>query len=132
MRKLIYILIFSVLAVLLLLTINRYVGFPIRSPGASIPLPTPFKPKTFRSSSTLDFTIQIPADFEALERLGSVALTSPDGTIVINQNGTNFESLKDFIYESRNDLQTKLRDRMDLQINGLDSTTGFIDGEKFY
>ncbi|MBU0569898.1 hypothetical protein KKB40_03895 [Patescibacteria group bacterium] len=88
--------------------------------------------KTFRSSEIMDFSIQIPREYEVTEKFGSVTIVTEEGEIHIGQNGTNFDNLNDFIKNSRNNLEDRIKNRKDLTINDLESAVGFIDEEKTY
>lgn len=88
--------------------------------------------KTFQSSSVMKFTIELPINYKANEKFGSVTINTDTRQILIGQNGTNFNNLQDYIKNSRNNLDTRLTNRKNLKINGLDATFGFIGEERIY
>lgn len=100
------------------------------------PQPTPStnsqQTKTFRSSSVMKFSIEIPENYQVEEKFTNVTIATPKGSIYINRTGTNFEKVEDYI----NDLGTKnhftLTDKKILQINGLKTISGIIEKEKIY
>lgn len=61
--------------------------------------------KTFKSSSVMKFSINIPKNLEAEENLGRVTIISQYGKIYIERNGTNFANLKDYLNDL--DVQNK-------------------------
>lgn len=83
-------------------------------------------------SKILKFTISLPNNYLAQEKLGSVAINTNTGTITIGQNGTNYSNLKDYIENSRNDLKNSISNKNDQIIYGLEAVSGFIGKEKTY
>lgn len=90
------------------------------------------KTRIFRSSSAMKFSAEIPNKFNIKERFGSVILTTDNGEILIGQNGTNFDNLKDFINNHPHNLALKLKNQQDLAVNGLEGMSGYIDDTKNY
>lgn len=88
--------------------------------------------KKFQSSNVLKFSIILPNTYEIEEKFGSVNISTSKGKILISQNGTNFENLKDYIKNSRNNLETRIQNKNTLEINGMESIFGNIDREKVY
>lgn len=83
-------------------------------------------------SKDLKISITVPFNFEIVENLGSLMLRTKDENISIGQNGTNFNNLTDYILYSRNNLQSRMLDRRELTINGLEAASGNVDNEKLY
>lgn len=88
--------------------------------------------RTFKSSNVLKFSIELPAGYNAEEKLGSVTVSNNVDSIIIGQNGTNFDNLNDYIKNSKNNLERRITNRKDININGLESVSGSIDKEKTY
>lgn len=87
--------------------------------------------KTYHSD-VMDFTIDVPGEYEITEYLGGVNLFSSNGQIYIDQNATNFEKLDEFLKDSKGTSYDKLKEKKSFKINGLDSVSGFIDERKIY
>lgn len=87
--------------------------------------------KEFKSSE-MDFSIDLPENFNVEEGSISIKLYSSNGEIWTYRNSTNFDNLTDYIENSRNNLGSRLTGRKSLTINGLQSVSGFIDEEKLY
>lgn len=83
-------------------------------------------------SKDLKINITVPFNSEVVENLGSLIIKSENGSISIGQNGTNFTNLNDYILNSRNNLQTRMMNRRELTINGLEAVLGNVDNEKLY
>ena len=83
-------------------------------------------------SKNLKISMEVPPSSEIVENLGSLIIKSEGGKISIGQNGTNFNNLNDYIVNSRNNLQSRLLNRKELIINGLEAVSGDIDNEKLY
>ena len=88
--------------------------------------------KTFQSSSVMKFSITLPNNFLVEERFGSVRIETPTGEILIGQNGTNFNDLIGYIENSQNNFKSRIVNREDLIINGLESIKGIIEDESVY
>jgi len=88
--------------------------------------------KTFKSSSAMDFTIEVPKDDQVTEQFGSVTVTTNVGKIYIDRNGTNFSNIQDYL----NDLHFKNKTVLDRQssmiINDFQAISGFIGKDKNY
>lgn len=87
----------------------------------SSPSPTP-QFKTFKSSSVMKFTIDVPSNFSVEENLGRVKITAPDGQIFIDRNGTNFNNLKDYLKDLDMKNKTQILENKTTNINGYDAT----------
>lgn len=88
--------------------------------------------KTFKASSAMDFTIELSSNYQIIEDGPTVIISGQNGRILVGQNGTDYDNLKDYIKNSKNDLEDLLSRRNNLIINGLESINGFIDKEKIY
>jgi len=88
--------------------------------------------RTFQSTSTMKFAITVPVIYEIVEKFGSASINTGKGTISIGQNGTNFNNLKEYIKNSRNNLEARIVNRKELRINGLEAVSGNIGSEKTY
>lgn len=90
-------------AVLILIIVSVFVFKGIQKQSTQNLIPTPTVPntslKTFKSSSTMDFTIKVPLKYEIEEKAVSVVLSSTEGNILIGQNGTNFDNLQDYLQD---------------------------------
>lgn len=127
---LIAIVVFSVIAMIYILAQlntrqNNFYNTPYYSP------PQP-QTKIFKSSKIMKFSIVVPYTYEVVENLGSVTINTNTGKILIGRNGTNFGNLKDYIKNSHNNLETRVLDKRELMINGLESISGKIGIEKTY
>lgn len=106
----------------------------------------PINLKEFKSSN-LNFSIQIPSEFSAQERSNSVEISSSNGKLYIDRNGTNFENLKDYLDDLDRRNKTIIVKDESLVINSYDSrirllefSTGetqkefviFVDGIVYY
>ena len=58
--------------------------------------------KTFQSKD-MKFSVELPSEYQANEKMGSVNITTKAGEIYIDRNGTNFNNLNDYL----TDLRTK-------------------------
>ena len=94
--------------------------------------PTQRKTKIFKSSEIMKFSIVVPYRYEVLEKFGSVTINTKDGKILVGRNGTNFDNLRDYIKNSRNNLENTLFETEYLVINGLEGMSGKIGIEKIY
>lgn len=88
--------------------------------------------KTFQSSSVMKFQISVPTSHEITEKFGSATISTPNGNILIGQNGTNFDNLKNYISNSNNNLEDRIKNKKELKINGLDVVSGVIENRKTY
>lgn len=88
--------------------------------------------KTFQSSSVMKFSIVSPKNYQIIEDLGSVTINIDGGKILIGRNGTNFTNLQDYIENSRNSLKTRILDKKELTIDGLEAILGKVGAEKYY
>ena len=95
------------------------------------PSPTSQELKTFQSKF-MKFSIELPNNFFAEEKLGSVIINSPEGKIFIDKNGTNFGNLDDYLSDLSIKNKIELKTQTKLTITGLDAIAGFIDQEKNY
>lgn len=90
------------------------------------------KPKTFKSSSVMKFSIELSNDFTATEGAGSVTVSAKKGEILILQNGTNFGSIDDYISNSRNDIGNRIKKKEKFNTLNLEVITGLLDNERIY
>ncbi|OGM12698.1 hypothetical protein A3A76_04255 [Candidatus Woesebacteria bacterium RIFCSPLOWO2_01_FULL_39_23] len=96
------------------------------------PISTSQNLKTFKSSEIMDFTIETPRDYQVVEKYGLATLTSSKGKIIISQNATNYDNLSDFLKDNRGTSYTNITNKRYLNINNLESVSGFIGEEKIY
>lgn len=101
---------------------------PTQSPS---PSPPSLELKTFQSK-TMKFSIDLPDEFLAEEKLGSVTISTPEGEIYIDKNGTNFDSLEPYLKDLSLKNRFSLVDRKNLAINELSSISGTTGEEKTY
>ena len=97
----------------------------------SSPSPTP-QLKTFKSSSTMKLTINVPIDSLVEEKFGSVTIAIKDEKIYVDQNGTNFDNLKGYLEDLKIKNRFTLLDEKEVEINGQKALMGFINDEKIY
>lgn len=83
-------------------------------------------------SKDLKINITVPSNSEIVENLGSLIIKTENGNISIGQNGTNYSNLTDYILYSRNNLQSRMFNKKELTINGLEVVLGNVDSEKLY
>lgn len=123
-------------AVLILIIVSVFVFKGIQKQSTQNLIPTPTVPntslKTFKSSSTMDFTIKVPLKYEIEEKAVSVVLSSTEGNILIGQNGTNFDNLQDYLQDLSKKNKFTLTGKVTTVINGMETTVGKINNEKYY
>ena len=126
--------------IIIILAAGAAVYFLVKSntvtPQNSYPTPSPSPTnvalKTFQSE-TMNFSIEIPQSFQTEEKFGSVTIKNGSGIILIMQNATNFDNLKEYIKNSKNNLENRIAGREDLVINNQEATSGFLENnEKIY
>ena len=66
-------------------------------PQTSSIVNTEEKTKIFRSSSVMKFSITLPATHRVEEKFAKVTISTPAGNIYINQIGTSYDNLEDFL-----------------------------------
>ena len=135
MKKIIFAVIF--LSIAILIASYLYLGSiknTERSLNQTTPSPTisDQKLKTFKSSSTMDFTIQVPNNYQVNEKFGSVTISSNGGYIYIDMNGTNFNNINDYLNALHNDNKVILEKQKNMIINDLQVVSGFIGKDKNY
>lgn len=113
------------------LTKNGAINLQTKNPRVQSPSPTP-QLKTFKSSSVMDFNVEVPNEFSVEEKHGSVIISNQNEKISILQNGTNFKNINDYLEFLKEKNRFRLTDEKSLQINGLSVVTGFIEDEKIY
>lgn len=118
--------------VIVILLVGAYI-FYINKDNYSDTSPTPSnssQTKTFRSE-TMEFEIEVPEGFEVEEKFTTVKLKNTKGEILIARNSTNFDSLEEYLNDSR--LQSeKFVVNTYLEINNLSSVEGFVGEQKVY
>lgn len=100
----------------------------------STPSPTTFETdlKTFKSSNVMDFTIRHSDSFVVTENAGSAILSSASGTIIIDQNGTNFNDIEEYLEDLSLKNKFDIKNKKSVVINGYKSIVGMISNEKYY
>lgn len=93
--------------------------------------PTTVQTKTFQSKD-LKFSIELPNGFQSEENLGSVTISTPEGTLYVDRNGTNFNSVEEYAKDLEKKNGFILSDKENLSINGLNAISGTVDKEKTY
>lgn len=87
--------------------------------------------KTFQSKN-LKFSIKIPTEFGVLEKFGTVEISNPKGKINVNQNGTNFKNLNDYLNDLKLKNHLNMSNLEDLTINNLPAISMMIQEQKTY
>lgn len=88
--------------------------------------------KTFHSSNVMKFSISVPASYNVIEKLGAVTISTPNGKIYIDRNGTNFDNLEDYLEDLNQKNKTILSQKLNLKIDDLIVISGIIDKRKIY
>ena len=87
--------------------------------------------KSFKSSN-LNLSLELPANLQVEDGSTSILISFNDSQIVAVRNGTNYESLNDYITNSKSNLNNSIENRETLVINGHQSVKGNIGKEKLY
>jgi len=90
------------------------------------------KTKIFRSSSVMKFSIVVPSNYEVVERLGNVTITTNAKEIYVDRSGTSFETLESHLDNLSKLNQLTILDKENLTINSLPAMKGTINGKKHY
>ncbi|MDP2632622.1 MAG: hypothetical protein Q8P25_02780 [Candidatus Curtissbacteria bacterium] len=83
-------------------------------------------------SSTIKFSVKIPVYYNVEEKIGSMIISSSNGEIYIDKNGTNFDDLESYVKDLSQKNKFNLVDKKNLVINGLPSISGKVGEEKNY
>ncbi|OGE45739.1 hypothetical protein A3B39_01970 [Candidatus Daviesbacteria bacterium RIFCSPLOWO2_01_FULL_37_10] len=77
-------------------------------------------------SMPMKFNVELPVKFQAVEKPGRITFSNTEGNIIIDRNGTNFISLKDYLVDldSRNKVQ--ISEETQLTINQYSATNRLI------
>ncbi len=90
--------------------------------NSSEPTPTTAKSlKTFKSSETMDFTIELPVEYEVEERFGSATINTKNGSIKVGLYGTNYDNLRDHMLNLNELNKYDVIDSNFLEISGHES-----------
>ena len=95
-------------------------------------LDTKQKTKIFRSSSVMKFSIVVPSNYEVVERLGSVTISTNAEEIHVDRIGTNFETLDSHLDNLSKLNHLTILEKENLTINSLPAVKGIINGKKHY
>jgi len=87
--------------------------------------------KTY-SSKFMKFSIEVPQNFTVNERFATVTITSPEGKIIIDRNGTNYSDLDSYLDNLSELNKLEIRNKEKLEINSLSTIKAFIGKEKVY
>ena len=98
-------------------------SIPTKTPASTVG-PIVEELKTFRSSSIMKFSILVPKNFQVEEKFGSVKISTEQGSIEINKNGTNFSDLENYLKDLSKKNQFELVNGESLNIAGLKSLKG--------
>ena len=94
--------------------------------------PTIERTKTFQSSSTMKFSITLPVTYSVEEKFGKVTVVTPAGEIYINQIGTNYDNLEDFLQNVKERNKFSIKEERKLVINDLPATLWEKTDERLY
>ena len=83
--------------------------------------------KMFKSSGVMNFSIEVPSEYEVEEKSLMVILRKNQSEITISRSGTNFNSLDEYMpdHRSKNKLLVKKSDEM--KINNLDAIVEVLE-----
>ncbi len=96
-------------------------------------LPTPsYGLKTFKSSETMDFTVELPVEYEIEERFGSATLSFSKGKIRITHIGTNYDNLDEHIAALGELNRVSYTKEEDLIIDRFPAQKGVLENKKIY
>ncbi|MBI2338650.1 hypothetical protein HYU95_05720 [Candidatus Daviesbacteria bacterium] len=87
--------------------------------------------KIFKSK-LMQFSVDLPNNYVAEERIGSAIITTPNGEIYIDRNGTNFDNINDYIEDLEEKNRFAVSTKQSYKINNLETVAGIIDKEKAY
>lgn len=87
--------------------------------------------KTYQSK-VMKFTINLPNGFEVNENLGSVTINASTGSMYIDRNGTNFDTIDMYIKDLHQKNKVNFTNSQALKIDGSSAVKGFIDNKKIY
>jgi len=121
MRKII--ILASVVIILVLASGFILKGIKKQSIGNLKPTPTvsATRLKTFKSSGTMKFTVQIPNTYEPDEKLTYVDFKKGGDLVDVIRNGTNFGSLDEYLKNSDSRKNLKISSERILEINGYEA-----------
>lgn len=105
--------------------LRNYKSFSTTSPS---PVP---KSKTYHSD-VMDFTVEVPSGFEIEEKFTIIKLTNNKGEILIAQNGTNYNTLKDYLNDPRLKEVNELSNLVFSNENETERAEGFLGEQKVY
>ncbi len=101
--------------------------------NSSEPTPTTAQGlKTFKSSETMDFTIEVPVEYEVEEWFEVLLIDAPDGELQISQNGTNYDNLDEHIAALEELNRVSYTKEEDLIIDGSPAQRGTLENERIY
>lgn len=90
------------------------------------------KYKTYNSKS-MNISISFPSNSKIEDKFASISITDKSGKkILINRNGTNFNNIDNFVKNSRNNINSRIKDQEKVNINGNDAIVGYLDDRKYY
>lgn len=84
------------------------------------------------SSKSLKLTITVPTQFQVSEKFGTIKISNSNGEININQNGTNFNNLDDYLNDLKQKNHFTLNNQQNLLINNLSAIKADIESQHIY
>jgi len=111
----------------ILLILVLLVGLVI---GAAFLVNAFYQPTKTYHSKFLKITIDYPTDFELEERFGTITLKNTKGEIAIGANGTNYETVDEYLDYLSKVNKVSIINRQHILINELDSVKATIKHPK--
>lgn len=112
---------------ILYLAANRSTPSPLSKSN-----PTIEQTKIFQSSNTMKFSIALPVTYSVEEKFGKVTVLTPSGEIYINQIGTNYDNLEDFLQNVKERNKFSIKEERKLIINDLPAMLWEKTDERLY
>lgn len=86
----------------------------------------------FQSTSTMNFSVILPGNFIAEDRLDLIYFRTADAEITVDIHFTNYPDLASHLSDPRNDLLARVSEIEKLTINGYEAMSGILDNKKYF
>lgn len=127
---LIIIVVFSLIAIVyIIMRANREQNVSYLTPSYT---PTRTIQTKIYSSKEMKFSIDVPTDLKIDEKFFRVTLSSANGNIYIERNGTNFSNIDDYLndLDKKNNSVTLSKEK--ININNFPAIRGIVNGDRYY
>ena len=107
------------------------------SPSTTLDIPIPSTVsqstlKTFKSSSVMDFTIEVPSKYTIEEKFTTVTITSQNEEISIRRSGTNSSNLDDYLSWLSKMNKLIINNKTKISVNNLSAIHATVEGKNMY